>query len=276
MSPPQDVAAPPTPGAAGAGPPPPAASEAWLPAAATLERLPLPPGEPLELATLPVATADQGDGGNGDEAAHLASVAATWVAAAPATAAVSPVNVPLYGCHIVWAPGRAAAVGPVSRLAQLREALLEFAAREAELREAERRLAHLLAGTDFDAAATFVFAGQPADHGIVAAARYREAVAVSSRLAGLSAAVHAPPVHPPTLASQLGERLRDRTRLAERHGQAVEKAELVERVAEACGQRAVEFVIGRRQLALEWAIVALLVAQTALLLVDLLASRGTS
>ena len=94
-------------------------------------------------------------------------------------------------------------------------------------------------------------------------------------MAVIAPAVHAPPVHPPTLASQLCERLRDRTRLAERHEFAVDRAELAERLYEACGQRAAEFGIARRQMGLEWAIVVLLVIQTALLLVDLLAWRGT-
>lgn len=87
--------------------------------------------------------------------------------------------------------------------------------------------------------------------------------------------VHAPPLHPPTLASQLGERLRERTRLVERHEFATQQAELAERVAEACGQRALEAGIARRQLGLEWAIVVLLVVQTALLVVELLSQRAT-
>lgn len=244
-----------------------------LPAGASLERLSLPTGEPFELATLTVA--DPAAEAPDSEATELAANAAEWVAAGQPAPRSPAVGVPLYGCHVAWAPGRALVSGPASRLPQLRAALLEFAAREAELGDAERRAALLLDGGEADAAAAFAADERLASRHAISAARYREAIAVRRRLADLSSAIHAPPVHPPTLASQLGERLRDRTRLAERHEHAVEKAELAERVAETCGQRAADLVITRRQLALEWAIVVLLVAQTALLLVDILASRGT-
>ena len=277
MNAPQDAAVRPS-GISAGGPPSNGAAHSGLPAGAGVERLPLAAGEEVELATLAVPEADERGAANGDAQTHLAALAAAWVAAAaPAAglAAAGPVNVPLYGCHVVWSPTRAAVVGPASRLGQLRAALVEFAAREADLRDAEQRAARLLDGSEADAAVTFASDERLTSRGADAAARYREAISIRRRLAGLSPAIHAPPVHPPTLASQLGERLRDRTRLAERHEQAVEKAELVERVAEACGQRAADLVIARRQLALEWAIVALLVAQTVLLLVDALASRGT-
>lgn len=281
MSPPRDPAASVngTP-AAGAAPSANGAAPAALPAGAGLERLPLPVGGSLELATVAVAESAPGSAVAQHEPAQAAAVAAAWVAAAPLVedaghAAAPIITVPLYDSHVVWSPARAAVVGPASRLGQLRAALAEFAAREADLRDAEQRVARLLDGSESDAAVTFASDERLAARGADAAARYREAIAVRRRLAGLTAAIHTPPVHPPTLASQLGERLRDRTRLAERHEQAVEKAELVERVAEACGQRAADLVIARRQLALEWAIVALLVAQTVLLLVDALASRGT-
>jgi hypothetical protein len=247
-----------------------------LPAGARLERLPLSSGELLELATLAVADAGGTAAASGVDAESPAAAATAWVAAALVSAGGAPaVGVPLYGCHVVWAPGRAAVIGPESRLGQLRAALLEFAAREAELRAAERRAILLLDGSEDDAAATFVVDERLSSRLADAASRYREAVSVRRQLAALSPAIHAPPVHPPTLASQLGERLRDRTRLAERHEHAVEKTELAERVAETCGQRAAELVIARRQVALEWAIVVLLVAQTALLITDLFASRGT-
>lgn len=245
-----------------------------LPAGASLERLALPTGELLELATLTVADSSVETPGS-EATAALAANAAEWVTAGQPAHRSPAVGVPLYGCHVAWAPGRALVSGPASRLPQLRAALLEFATREAELADGERRAAVLLDGSEADAAAAFAIDERLTSRQADAAVRYREAIAVRRRLANLSPAIHAPPVHPPTLASQLGERLRDRTRLAERHEHAIEKAELAERVAETCGQRAADFVIARRQLALEWAIVVLLVAQTALLLVDLLASRGT-
>lgn len=278
MNPPQDAAVHTQAGAI--GPALNGAARAGLPIGTVVERLPLPTGEPLDMATLVVPDTTPAPAAEQDEPGHLAAIAADWVAAAPASegtvaTALPPVHVPLYGSHVVWSPTRAAVIGPPARVPLLRAAVLEFASREAELRDAERRAARLLAGSEADAEVAFVTDGRLADREAVAAARYRDAVAVRCRLAGLSAAIHAPPQHPPTLASQLGERLRDRTRLSERHEHAVEKADLAERVAEACGHRAADLAIARRQLGLEWAIVALLVAQTALALVDLLAGGST-
>jgi hypothetical protein len=258
-------------------------SASGLPDAAACEQVSLPTGESLEFLSLPVPD-PIGDAPRPavDAVAHLAAVAASWAAAQAldaggASRPTSPafVQVPLYGCHVIWTPARAAAIGPPERLDDLRCALIEFAAREAELRDAERRTATLLDGIEADAALAFA-----TDQRLLArrddlAARYREAVSVRRRLAVISPAVHAPAVHPPTLAAQLSERLRDRTRLAERHEHAVEQADLAERVTEACGSRATELTIARRQLGLEWAIVVLLVVQTALLLVELLGAQGT-
>ncbi len=254
-----------------------------LPAGATVERLEIYRGESLELLVIPgaepIATVDQ----QSDAIAHVAAVATTWVDAAgasgdavPRAAGPRPVSVPLYGCHVVWSPRRAAVMGPPGRLADLRAALAEFAGCEAELRDAERRAATLLDGIDADAAVAFAIDVWPAGRRDGLTARYREAVSIRRQLALLAAAVHAPPVHPPTLAAQLSERLRDRTRLSERHEHAVDKADLAERVTEACGSRAAELAIARRQLALEWAIIVLLVAQTALLMVELLAQGRAS
>jgi hypothetical protein len=254
-----------------------------LPDAASCEQVPLPTGESLEFLSLPVPD-PIGDAPPPavDAVAHLAAVAASWAAtrapdagAAPRPTSPAFVQVPLYGCHVVWTPGRAAAIGPPERLDDLRGALIEFAAREAELRNAERRTAALLEGIDADAAVAFAIDDRPVARRDDLTARYREAVSIRRRLTDLAPAIHAPPVHPPTLAAQLAERLRDRTRLADRHEQAIDRADLAERVTEACGSRAAELAIARRQLGLEWAIVVLLVVQTTLLLVEFLGAQGT-
>jgi hypothetical protein len=260
-----------------------AGSVSGLPEEASCEQFPLPTGEPLEILSLPVAeTGGEPSAPPGAAVAHLAAVAASWASApaldtggAPWPAPPAAVQVPLYGCHVIWTPARAAAIGPPDRLDDLRGALIEFAAREAELRDAERRTAVLLEGIEVDAAVAFAIDERLLARGDDLAARYREAVSIRRRLADLAPAVHAPPVHPPTLVAQLSERLRDRTRLAERHEHAVDRADLAERVTEVCGSRATELAIARRQLGLEWAIVVLLVVQTTLLLVELLGGQGT-
>lgn len=247
-----------------------------LPADASLRRLPLACGEQLLVLIIPLRDDDEGT--SPPDPARITEIVTAWVAATDRQAATptSVVTVPLYGCHVVWTPGRAAVVGPSARLEQLATAVSDFASREGELRQLEQRCTDLVAAVEGDAAHAFEVDEHAVSQRDALAVRFREAVAVRGRLAMLAPAVHAPPLHPPTLASQLGERLRDRTRLAERHDFAVDRAELAERLYEACGQRVSEFGIARRQLALEWAIVVLLVIQTALLVVDLLAGRGTT
>ena len=246
-----------------------------LPAEASLRRLALPCGKELLLLVVPHDHHDERQ--SPSSTMPVIDAVNAWVVAAglPATNVAAVVSVPLYGCHVTWAPGRAAVIGSPSKLDMLVTAVVDFSGREAELRQLEERCGQFLESLDGDALYAFAVDDRGLDHREALAARFRETVAVRGRLALLAPAVHAPPLHPPTLASQLGERLRDRTRLAERHEFAVDRAELAERLYEACGQRIAEFGIARRQLGLEWAIVVLLVIQTALLIVDLL-TRGTA
>jgi len=263
-----------------------AALPAGLPATASVIRRSLPGGESLEIVIVPRPDADHAPSDATRQGTDgLSERLRAWVTAgsdAPSTLAgshqplaSSVVVVPLYDCLVVWVPGRAALAGRPDTLGQLEAAVVEFAAGEAELRLAESRAAALLDAVVADAAGGFSLDGEPATDPAAPADRYREAVALARSLSLIAPAVHAPPLHPPTLASQLGERLRDRTRLVERHGLAVERAEFIERTTEARAHRALEVGVARRQTGLEWAIVVLLVVQTALLLVDLLARRGT-
>ena len=93
-------------------------------------------------------------------------------------------------------------------------------------RAAERRAAALLDALEGDVAGSLAFEEHTSDRRVEMAARHREAVAVACRLALLAPVVHAPPLHPPTLASQLGERLRElyNARLPARPAAAAPKA----------------------------------------------------
>lgn len=224
-------------------------------------------GERLTMLVIPLVASPTGD------ADPVAEAVRHWVSAA-ADSRLRAIFVPLYGCFVGWAAGRAALVGPPDRLDQLTAAVLEFAGLEANLREAERLAASLLDTLEDDVSRSLSLDEHASDRRGELASRHREAVSVGRRLALLRPAVEAPPLHPPTLASQLGERLRERARLVERHEFATDRAELAERVTEACGQRALETGIARRQAGLEWAIVVLLVVQTVMLLVDLVAGRA--
>jgi uncharacterized Rmd1/YagE family protein len=83
-------------------------------------------------------------------------------------------------------------------------------------------------------------------------------------------------VYPPTLASQVGERLRERLRLQERLEASGGRLEAQERVFELCSQRLTEFSLARRGHTLEWIIIVFLAAQTVLWLLDLLGSASKS
>jgi hypothetical protein len=243
-----------------------------------IRRVRLTTGGFLEMLLVPTSHSLDPSASQSTGQVEVSEIVSRWIAATPhASRPLVPpsVVVPLYDCLVGWAAGRAAVVGPPDRLATLEATVIEFASREAELRAAEAQASQLMDAVASDAAASAASDHLPPEHRSLLARRYIEAVDVSRRLAALAPALHAPPLHPPTLATQLGERLRDRTRLRERHELATEQTAIAERVAEASRQRADELAIARKQMRLEWAIVVLLVVQTTLLVVDLLARQGT-
>jgi hypothetical protein len=245
-------------------------SDAGVPVGATVERLSLTDGGTLELAVLAAPAVD---------AATHDAVAADMIASSVAWATMSPdeppLTVPLYGNHVVWSRRRTVVIGPADRLSSMRAAVLEFAQREAELRDIERRLAGLLAHVDGDAHLAFTFDEASLSRREELAGRFCEAVSLRRRVAMLAPALQLPAPQPPTLAGQVGERLRDRIRLVERLEHAVEQADLVERVYGSCGERSAEYMTSRRHATLEWVIILLLAAETVLITIDMLASRGS-
>lgn len=244
-----------------------AAVPAGLPEAAAIRRRVLASGESLDLLVVPLeAGADHGAGSD------MTGLLRDWVSAGAALAVV----VPLYDCLVAWAPGRAAIVGPAEHLGSLDTAIVTFAGQDASLRDAERQGAAILDAIDADVAASTEPENCSRSQQRGLAMRYHDAVGIARRLSLLSLAIHTPPIHPPTLASQLGERLRDRARLIERHAMATERADLAERVSDASRQRALDISVGRQQIGLEWAIVVLLIVQTTMIVVDMLARRGAT
>ena len=253
---------------------------AGLPAGSTIERIQFESGT-FEILQVPVPETEPSSLAAAEAATGPAATATAWVTeqlAAPdaatesrAGSATSPVvAVPLYGCHVVWARGRGAVIGSTARLPLLGAALADFARCEDRLCKAEQQAAGLLDAANADAPLAFNLGDRSLGRQPEFAARFGETVDLRRRLALLAPTVHAPPVHPPTLGSQLAERLRDRTRLPDRLELVTERVEIAGDVYEACGQRASDLAIARRQIGLEWAIVVLLVIQTALIVVELL------
>ena len=235
----------------------------------------LPPGLPEGSRIEPTALA----GGGGlllvpvaeGVGAELMPQLLAWV---EQTASLPPTVLELYGTIVIWTPGRAAVASLVERLPRATAAVMEFAATVAELAAIETAI--VAVWTDYEADLSCGFAVTAADAGRLPelAERYRQSMSLAGRLARLSPRVHRPPEHPPTLAGQIGERLRDRCRLADREDFADDQLETIIRLYEGCGQRASDRMLAQREHVLTWVIVLLLAAETVLLLVDLLAAAG--
>lgn len=182
-------------------------------------------------------------------------------------------TIALHGAVVAWAAGRAAVLVEPGRLESVRAAVVEFWFRERELMALEEAVAAAWPAVEADAALAFEFRDRDADRLGALGERFRRTVGLRARLARLAPHLDRPPIHPPTLAGQVGERLRERSRLAERAGFLADRLEVQERVYELCGQRTSDWALTRRSTTLEWAIVVLLAIETVLILVDLLAAR---
>lgn len=180
----------------------------------------------------------------------------------------------LQGAHLVLAPGFLGVIAVEGRLAAAKRSAVEVVFHEAELRAIEDSLT-LGWGAALDAAPV-AFEGRveaPEAHQ-AREKRYLEIVALRGRYSRLGPKVMIPQVYPPTVASQVGERVRERMKMWDRYdlldGHLTSQEEIYMRGAE----RVSEFRHARRGHTLEWIIIVILAVHTLLWLVEVLAGAA--
>jgi hypothetical protein len=222
---------------------------------ASAAKEPLTPGEVLLLA-IPGQSTDNEE---------LTAQVRTW--ATGSSSAPSHI-VMLQGAHIVWGDGHIAVFAQADRLDAVRKALIESAYYEMELRALERDLGEMWPDMEKDTPLAFEFREKSLRVRRQLSERFRQLLLLRARLERVSPNISLPHVHPPTLASQIGERMRERLRMAHRTESLSDQLEVFERIYDACGQRASEFQHARTSHTLEWIIIILLLAQTIMVSIE--------
>ncbi|MFM8285493.1 MAG: hypothetical protein ACKOGA_02050 [Planctomycetaceae bacterium] len=181
----------------------------------------------------------------------------------------------LHGAQVAWSGDRGVVVALRDRWEAVTRAVAEFSHYALELADVEQGLAQEWERQRVAVPGVFEFDHAPAG-------RLREIDASSARLLELRRRVvqvvplvQRPPQFPPTLAGQIGERLRERTRMAERVEHAQQQLDQLERVRDVCGQRLAELQSSRKGHMLEMIIIALLGFQLLLWMAELLFSTGS-
>jgi hypothetical protein len=187
-----------------------------------------------------------------------------------------PLVVALQSAHVLWTPGVLVLCAPRARWFSLRRAAIDAAFVASELAALECAVEAAWAEIEADAALAFEAHERALPRREELRNRFERTLRRRMQAARLAPRIHLPHVHPPTLASQLAERLRERARLPERLEHLREKLELQSHAVELASQRFSDFAVARTGHTLEWVIIVLLAAQTILLLIELLASYGAA
>ncbi len=184
-----------------------------------------------------------------------------WVEASEGSNATAAQWMTFQGTQICWTPQRCAILGAPERLESLRLAVVEVYYYESELRRIERALGESWPAMETDIPLAYEFHENSLGKQKSLQQRFQQVAMLRARLARLGPFVYSPNLHPPTLASQIAERFRERTRMMHRQEFLGEQLEVFEHVYEMCGQRSSDFKLARTGHMLEWTIILLLVAQ---------------
>ena len=213
---------------------------------------------------------------NGADPVDWVQAVRPWVDNARHGALIQTVLLTLQGAQILWCPGRIAVFAAAQRVESVCRAIVEAAYYESELCDIEKSIDSGWDDLQSDASVAFEFAERFVGRRESLGQRFTAVVALRTRYARLMPHVLVPHVYPPTLASQIAERFRERTRMAERLDLVAEKLEVHERIYDLCSQRVSEFMVARRGHMLEWVIIILLAAQTILWFVEYLSPSATA
>lgn len=204
-----------------------------------------------------------------------------WVAPGVSAAEAGLQSVALHGVQVVWGLGsphldgtRSPRIGVAAlaeRQPRLVPAILEFACLEMALQILEHKVAQAWPQLEEDGPLAFDFDHRSERRRSVLAGRFQSMLGMRARWSQLQPPVHRPLVYPPTLASQVGERLRERARLAERWESLGGQIDVFQNVYELCAQRAHDWRLAWKGHTLEVFIIMLLLLQTILLMFELFA-----
>ena len=195
------------------------------------------------------------------EEAELMTQLKDWVDSGQSDLEPASLMMTLQGARIFWSPGRIALLAPEERLETVCAALVEASFYEGELRTIEQTLTDGWPQLETDLPLAFEFQEKSIGKRKKLQQQFQQSLLLRAQLARISPHVHCPHLHPPTLASQVGERVRERTRMVHRHESLSDQLEVFERVYELCGERASNFMLTRSGNILEWIIILLLLTQ---------------
>ncbi len=227
-------------------------------------------GLTMQLLTLPDASAarDLSSGVATTDALRL------WVSAGDSVEGTVPLLIQLQGVLICAGPARIAISGTEERIRAVTGAALEFFWLDSEVRRLERVTGDRWEELEEDTPAAFELTESLLNRRVQLQARFQQMISSKATVARLAPMIECPATYPPTLASQAGERLREKSRLGDRLQFLREQVDVFEKVYELCGQRVSDFVSSRKSHLLEWIIIVLLAFETLLLVVDLLGTAA--
>ena len=197
-----------------------------------------------------------------------------WCASAPAARGRGAAFAALHNAQLAWAPGRAVIAADPQTLDLVFPALLEFAWLASELEHLESQLNSRWTQLQADIPAAFNAATPSPEQHTNLRERFCHAVAAKARLVQIAPLIESPPVYPPTVASQAGERLREKARLPERLETLREQLDTFTHVYELAAQKLSDATASRSSLQLEWIIVVLLGFEVLLILVEILSQNS--
>jgi len=185
------------------------------------------------------------------------------------------VTLALHGAQVGWRGEWGVVLAARERWDAAASALAEFRHYAAELAEIEQALVGEWDRQRAGETAVFAFERQSGERLREVDAGAGRLLELRRRLVQVVPLVQRPAQFPPTLAGQLAERLRERTRMAERVEHVQEQLDQLDRVHDVCGQRLADLQASRRGQMLELIIIAILGFQSLLWLVELLLSSGS-
>lgn len=232
------------------------------------------PDLPAESDRLQVITVPQSPGENQESVQRLQSKfeSQAGTAARSNGALIKSALLTLQGAQILWRPSQMIVFATQERMLSICHAIAEASFYEYELRSIESALDAAWDDVQADSPLAFEFNDRAIGRREELSNRFQAVLSLRTRFARLAPQILVPHIFPPTLASQIAERLRERTRMPERLELVEGKLEAQERIYEMCSQRVSEFMVAKTGHNLEWAIIILLLAQTVLIVIEYLST----